>query len=88
MSNPLRHCLTGESAEVVDEILGPFLASRIGKNDMAVVTGLLASAAILIATHCQRTGEDYGELSMMCQEHFQNGLTVAGERIRSPRERP
>ena len=81
MTNPLLHCLTGESAEITDRILGPFLMSCIGKNDMSVVTGLLAAAAVIVATHCERTGQDYEELCTLCQENFRNGLVVAGEHV-------
>jgi hypothetical protein len=78
--NPLQHCLTNEdTVGVVDEILGPFLLKRIGQNDMAIVTGLMASAAILIVTHCQRTGEDLSEFSGMMRDHFDLALKVASD---------
>jgi hypothetical protein len=79
MINPLQHCLTGESAEIVDRILGPFLHDCIGKNDMSVVSGLLASAAIIVATHCQRTGDDFAELAEISRQNFDAALVVVGE---------
>jgi len=79
--NPLQWCLSGESAEIVDEILGPILRGWLGKNDMSVVNGLLASAAILIATHCQHTGQSFQETSELCRRSFDLALKVAGERI-------
>jgi len=79
MVNPLRYCLTGESAEIVDRILGPFLQECDGKNDLAVVNGLLASAAILIVTHCERTGESVQELANLNRQIFDLAVTVAND---------
>jgi len=79
LDNPLMHVVGPETAEVIGQILGPFLRSNIGKNDMAVVNGLLASAAILLATHCAKTGEDYRELVYRARELYDLGAEIAGE---------
>ena len=79
--NPLEYCLTGDTAEIVDRLLGDFLLSCIGKNDMSVVSAFLASAAIIIATHCKRTSQDFQELSDMSRHQFDRALKVAGERV-------
>lgn len=79
MTDP-RFCLTGETREIVDRILGEFLLSCMGKNDMAVANGLITSAAMLIAAHCERTGQDYEELSALISYHFQQILEIAGHK--------
>ncbi len=76
----LIYCMTGDSGEVVDKILGPFLQECIGKNDMAVVSGLLTSAAILLVTHYENTGDDIQELATMCRENFDLALEIHKER--------
>jgi hypothetical protein len=81
IANPLRYCLSGDTEEVVDRILGPFLQECMGKNDMAVTNGLLCSAAILIAAHCQRTGEDFEELAELCRQSFNSALNVSSEQV-------
>jgi hypothetical protein len=80
--NPLRFCLTGETEEIVDRLFGEFALSCIGKNDMSLVSGFLASAAIMIAAHCQQTGQDFAELSEMSRHQFDLALKVAGERAK------
>jgi len=84
MTNPLQLCLNEESTEVVDHILGPYLLSCIGKNDMNIVVGLLASAAIIVATHCQTTGENFEEFAAMCRENFASALAIANDRNCEP----
>jgi hypothetical protein len=81
MTNPLQFCVTGETAEIVDRLLDEFVRSCIGKNDMSVVSGFITSAAILIATHCERTGEDFQELSDMCRDQFDLALKISGEHV-------
>ena len=81
-TNPLRFCLTGETEEVVDRLLGEFLFTCMGKNDMAIANGMTSAAAVLVATHCQQTGEDFDELSNMFRNHFSNALFIAGENIK------
>jgi hypothetical protein len=82
MINPLQFCLSDETEEIVDLILGEFLLSCcIGKNDMNVANGLITSAAIIVATHCERTGQDFQELSALFRNHFELGLKIAGEQI-------
>ena len=79
ITNPLRHCLSGETADIIDQILGPFLLAQLGKNDMSVVNGLMASAAILIAAHCQRTGEDPQEVGDLGRNSFDLALKIASD---------
>jgi hypothetical protein len=81
-TNPLRFCLAGESAEIVDRILGPFMLECLGKNDMSIVTGLMSSAAILIVTHCQTTGDSIEEIANAHREIFDLALSVASEKIK------
>jgi hypothetical protein len=78
MSDP-RIALTGQSAEIVDRITGPFLLDCVGMNDLAVVNGLMTSAAIMIKTHCDRTGDDVGEISNLARQVFDLALYVACE---------
>jgi hypothetical protein len=81
--NPLRFCLTGDTEEIVDRLLGEFTLSCIGKNDMSLVAGFLASAAIVIAAHCQQTGQDFAKVSEMSRDQFDLALKVAGEHAKS-----
>lgn len=76
--NPLTYCLQGETGEI-DRLLGDFLKSCIGKNDMAVANAMLAAAAIIVATHCQRTDDDFGEFSKDFIDQFKRALVIAGE---------
>lgn len=86
MTNPLEYCLTGETAEIVDKLMGEFLFSCMGKNDMSIMSGFLASAALLIATHCERTGEDFDQLAGMAREQFALALKVSSETIERKRK--
>jgi len=52
-------------------LLGEFLLSCLGKNDMSVCSGFIAAAAMLAATHC--------ELGGLLLEQFDLALQVAGE---------
>lgn len=79
--NPLQHCLSDETGEIVNKLLCEFVKGCMGKNDMSVVNGLMATAAILIAAHCERTGDDFEEMSEMGRKMFAAALVVAGERI-------
>jgi hypothetical protein len=75
----LRILLNPETSELVDRLLGDFLFSCIGKNDMAVVSAFLASAAMLITTHCDRTGRDFGEVASECKSMFELALQVSND---------
>jgi|SRR5215471_16196749 len=86
--NPLRHCVSPETSEIVDQIMGPFLESNLGKNDMAITGGLLASAAIMLATHCQITGDDFEEMAIHLRTMFDLALSVAGEQVKRSPSRP
>src|SRR5262245_58432769 len=79
MSNPLRHCMTQETAEIVDRLLGDFLLSCVGKNDLAVVNAMLSSAAIMLVAHCQRSGQDYRELVNEARNIFDLATKIAGD---------
>ena len=60
-----------ETATVVDELINDYLPQHcIGTNDMAVVSGLMTAAAVLIETHCQRFGDDFDELLKMAHDIF------------------
>jgi hypothetical protein len=75
----LQYCLNEETQEIIDRLLDEFLLSCMGKNDMSVVSAMLASAAIIIATHCQRTGQDFHELSGMACVQLTTALKIVGE---------
>ena len=79
MKHSLRYCMTGETAEITDRLLGDFLLSCLGKNDMAVVNAMISSAIILIAAHCQRTGENFDEVIDQCRGLFDAAVKVVGE---------
>jgi len=82
IENPLRFCVTGETEEVVDLLIGEFIPQHcMGKNDMAVTNGLLACAAILVATHCHRTGHDFDEIAGTSEHLYQMSLRIAANRI-------
>lgn len=68
-----------ETREIVDRLLGEFLWSYMGKNDMAVVTALLSSAALIIASHSQVTGQDYQELVRMGRSVFDSAAAILEE---------
>lgn len=81
MTNSLYYCMDDATREVVDLLLNDFIKTMVGKNDMAVVTGLSAAAAIIIAVHCQRNPEDdFQELSEMAVVQFKLALEVSGQR--------
>jgi hypothetical protein len=75
----LRFMLGPETVEIVDRLLGDFMVDCIGKNDMAVVNAMLASAAMLIVAHCERTGQDFDEVVALCRNSFDLALTVAND---------
>jgi hypothetical protein len=79
--NPLTFCLTGDTAEIVDRLLGEFLLSCVGKNDMAVAGGLVSAAAMVLAAHCERTSENYDEHVARMRELFDLAAKIAGEKI-------
>ncbi|PWT75886.1 MAG: hypothetical protein C5B60_04760 [Chloroflexi bacterium] len=79
MTDP-RFCLSDETREIVDRLLGEFLLTCMGKNDLAVANGFITSAAMLVAAHCQRTGQDYDKLSALMAYHFQQILEIAGQK--------
>jgi hypothetical protein len=72
----LRHLLVEDSNEVVTFITGPFLLDRIGKNDMSVINGLVASIAILIKAHCDKTGQDLDETAQLFHDSFDGALDI------------
>jgi len=80
MKNPLRHCVSDDTAEVMDRILGPFLESCIGKNDLSIANGLVVSAAIIIVTHCQRTNDNIEEIAKLFHESFDLTLKALSEK--------
>lgn len=75
----LRILLNQETAGIIDRLLDEFLLSCIGKNDMAVVNALLASAAMLIKAHCERTGDNFGEVASECKNIFELSLQVCDD---------
>ena len=76
-ANPLLFCLSEETADIVDQLLDDFLLKQVGKNDMAVVSGMLCAAALMIITHCQRTGDDPQKLFKQVQQQFELACKVA-----------
>jgi hypothetical protein len=75
--NPLRLTLAGDTADLVDQLLDGFVLDCMGKNDMVVINALLASAALLIVTHCQRTGQDFNETFSACRQLFDMAGRIA-----------
>lgn len=61
-----------DTATVVDELVNDYLPHHcMGINDLAVVSGLMTTATILIAAHCQRVGsDDFDELLNMARDIF------------------
>jgi hypothetical protein len=80
--NSLQYCLSEETQEIIDKLLGEFMLSCLGKNDMSVVSAMLAAAAIMVAAHCQRTGQDFEELSAMAFTQFTDALKIVGDQQR------
>ena len=78
--NPLRFCISGEAKEITDRLLDEFLLTCIGKNDMAVVNAFLASAAVMIAAHCEHTDHEFRDLAKESIRNFALALQVAGEK--------
>jgi hypothetical protein len=78
----LRILLNPETRELVDRLLGDFLFSCLGKNDMAVVNALIATAAMLITAHCDRTGQDFGKVASECTTMFELALQITNETVR------
>ena len=76
----LRCLLNDETSELVDRLLGEFLLGCIGKNDMAVVNALLASAAMVITAHCKRTGQSFDEVAAESENIFKLSLEVSSDR--------
>jgi hypothetical protein len=62
--------MTREHQEIVDRLLGDFLLTCIGKNDLVVASGMLIAGVIMIKAHCRRTGHDYDEISRDAREIF------------------
>jgi hypothetical protein len=75
----LRFLLNDETSEIVDRLLGEFLRECIGKNDMSVVNALLAVAAIMITTHCERTGQNFDEIAAASQKLFKLSLEISSD---------
>jgi len=80
LNNPLRHILIEDSAEVVDFICGPFLLERIGKNDMAVINGLIAAIAILVKVHCDKTGQDLHETVQLFHDSLDAAVDIVANK--------
>jgi hypothetical protein len=76
-TDPLMSCLPRQSAEIVEELTTKFLQKQIGKNDMAVINGLMATAAIMLVTHCQITGEDFEDMVADHADLFRMAAKVA-----------
>jgi len=75
----MQHLLTEETAVLVDNLLGPWLQQQLGKNDMAIVSALLTASAILVRTHCDRTGHDFEDMRALALELFTASLQVIGD---------
>jgi hypothetical protein len=84
MSTDLRqqfgYLVSEDTREIMDRLLGEFMLTCIGKNDMSLVSALMTSATIIVAAHCQRTGDDYWQTIAMARDIFEASATIAGER--------
>lgn len=75
----LRILLNQETADLIDRLLGEFLLECIGKNDMVVVNALLATAAMIIGTHCKRTRQNFDEVATLSRDTFKLALEVSND---------
>ncbi len=65
-----------DTSEIVDRLLGDFLLSCLGKNDMSVANGMIISAVMLIKAHCERTGQDYDETVQLFRSSFETLVEI------------
>ena len=69
--------LGDDSGTVVDELINDYIPNHcMGLNDLGVVSGMITAAVTLIATHCQRTGQDYDETLDLGRQIFDIAANV------------
>lgn len=71
-----------DAADVVDFMLSDRMFAHFkGKNDLAVINGLVTTAALWTATHCEYTGQDFDETAEIVRSCFESGFGIAREHI-------
>ena len=72
-----------DAADVVDWLIGSedVFKHIQGKNDLAVINGLITAAALWTATHCEYTGQSFDETEELVKSCFDSAFGIARAHI-------
>jgi hypothetical protein len=77
-NNILRYLGGKQTTEIIDLLINQFVPEHcMGKNDLALVSAMLAVAAMLVDAHCRTEGSDHDELAAMFRSQFDMALNIA-----------
>ena len=73
----LQSVMMPNMARIVDKLIKEFLPQCESETDLIVVSALLTTAAIMVAGHCDATGQSFDTNADASRKLFDGALTLA-----------